>query len=49
MHSGHAPDTAGHDEAAPPFVKRWSRLYAVVILELVAIVAVLWVLERAFR
>ena len=42
-----APGDAGSDEP-PPVLGRWSRLYALVALELLAVILVLYWLTRRF-
>jgi hypothetical protein len=36
-------------DGAPPFLGRWSRLYAVVLIALAIEIVVFWVLTRTFR
>ena len=44
-----APDRGDSAQEPPPILGRWSRLYAVVLIALLAEIAIFWALTKAFR
>ena len=43
-----ANDEGGGADEPPPLLGRWSRLYALIVIELAAVIAALWWLTRRF-
>jgi len=43
-----APEPVGPDEP-PPFLGSWGRLYAIVLLELIVLIALFYSFTKAFR